>query len=112
MATATATPAATTCGPSRSFPPPPRRTWPSPPTPALATEDVTFSEPIDLNSFHPAGLSLTRDGAAVSLNGLMLTLTSGTTYRIGGLSSATLPNGAYVLTFGSSSVADLAGNPG
>ena len=66
---------------------------------------VTFSEPIDLNSFAPAAVSLI--GPAGSISASQPQLVSGSTYSIGFPAQAT--QGTYNLTIGTG-VKDYAGN--
>ena len=85
---------------------------PDPRNTPVGSVDVTFSEPVDLNTFTAADLTLTRDGNSVSLSGLTFDSLGGSTYRISGLSTATGTEGGYVLTVNGSGINDLAGNAG
>ena len=76
--------------------------------------DVTFSEP----NFTPAArisqlFSLSRDGTSIAIpSSATLTLLSGSTYRLAGLSSLDGAEGAYTLTVNGRYELDLAGNTG
>jgi hypothetical protein len=77
--------------------------------------DVTFSEPIDVSTFTFADLSLTFNGGANLINsfsGLSVSLVSGNTYRISGLTTLTTPSGNFVFSVNPSTITDLAGNAG
>jgi hypothetical protein len=83
------------------------------PIPAAVDDlDITFSEVMDLARFSAADVGLTRNGEAVTLPDLALTLVSGNTYRISGLASVTGIEGNYALTVNAAGLADLAGNAG
>jgi hypothetical protein len=85
----------------------------SPRNTAVATEDVTFSEPIDLGTFDFHDLTLTRDGVNIPLTGTVtIAPVSDSTYRISGLDAFTAPLGTYVLTVSAVGVQNLAGNTG
>src|SRR5262249_32601285 len=87
----------------------------SPRSTPLATEDVTFSEPIDLATFDYRDLMLTDDGATVPLTSAVTAApVAGTTatYRISGLGAFTSATGAYELTVDATGVRDPAGNGG
>jgi hypothetical protein len=73
---------------------------------AVSQVTVTFSEPVDLNTFSPAAITLTGPSGSVAVK--QPQLVSGTTYSIG-FASQTV-QGAYTLTI-ASTVADFAGNP-
>ncbi len=66
---------------------------------------VTFSEPVDLNTFIPSAITFTGPGGPISVN--QPQLVSGSTYAIGFAVQAA--SGAYALTI-APSVTDLAGN--
>jgi hypothetical protein len=77
--------------------------------------DVTFSEPIDLATFTPEDLRLTRDGTPLALPGtISILLVPGTaaTYRISGLQSLTGSPGIYALRVDATGITDLASNSG
>ena len=84
----------------------------SPRNSAVDTVDVTFSEAIAPASFTAADLSLTRDGAAVTLTGVTVTQVNPTTFRVNGLTGPTTAPGSYVLTVNAAGITDLAGNAG
>ncbi len=76
---------------------------------------VTFSEAINLSTFTTASLSLTDNGGANLITGVItISLVTGTTstYEVAGLSGLTTADGTYVLTADASSVQDEAGNSG
>lgn len=77
-----------------------------------ASVDVTFSEPIDESSFTRADVTLARGGAVLLAGGLTITPLGGASYRIGGLTNLTSPDGAYTLTVDATGVRDPAGNAG
>ncbi len=86
---------------------------PNPRNAAVSTVDVTFSEPINTSSQSAGALTLTDDGGANLINnGVSLTLVSGDTYAIGGLSGLTAAQGLYTLTVNAADLKDLNGNPG
>jgi hypothetical protein len=75
--------------------------------------DVTFSEPIKLDSFDWTSITLTRDGGANLINAgspLTLELVTGNVYRISGLGVADTFVGKYTLTMLADGVTDLVGN--
>ncbi|MBW4549589.1 MAG: S8 family serine peptidase, partial [Aphanocapsa sp. GSE-SYN-MK-11-07L] len=75
--------------------------------------DVQFSEQIDLNSFNKSDLTLTRNGATLTLPaGVAVEYLSGTTYRISGLGSLTNLPGTYSLQVDATTIQDNAGNSG
>lgn len=67
----------------------------SPRTTPVASIGLTFSEAV--TGVDLSDIALTRDGGAVSLAGASIS-GSGTTYTLSGLSTATTPDGSYVLT--------------
>ncbi len=86
---------------------------PDPRNLAVPTIDVTFSEPINTSSLNPAALTLTDDGGANLINGgVSLTLVSGDTYAICGLSGLTAAQGLYTLTVNAADLKDQNANPG
>ena len=93
---------------------------PSSRTSAVSSVNVTFSSPLDLNTFTAADLSLTVDGGANLLAGptlpfpITFALVAGTTstYRINGLTNYTGVNGAYQLTVNAGGIQDASGNTG
>ena len=81
----------------------------------MASDDVTFSEPINLTNFDFSAVTLTLNGGVNLINsGVTISLVSGAaaTYRIAGLETLTTPEGAYVLTVDAGKVQDLIGNDG
>ena len=73
--------------------------------PASPRSTVTFSEPVDLNTFTPSAITLTGPGGAIAVS--QPQLVSGSTYNIGFATQTA--QGAYTLTI-APSVTDLAGN--
>ncbi len=69
---------------------------PDPRTTAVSGVVVQFSAAV--SGFDVADLSLTRDGAAVSLGGVTLSTTDNVRWTIDGLTNATTTEGTYVLT--------------
>ncbi|MDB5297606.1 MAG: conserved repeat domain protein [Phycisphaerales bacterium] len=71
---------------------------------------VAFSEPV--TGFDAADLALTRGGTAVTLTGLTVSSSDGMTFTVSGLTTATTPAGAYVLTLKSAGtgIVDAASN--
>lgn len=81
----------------------------------MASDDVTFTEPINLTNFDFSAISLTLNGGTDLINsGVTISLVSGTTdtYRIAGLETLTATDGNYVLSVDASKVQDLNGNYG
>lgn len=75
--------------------------------------DVTFSEPIDANTFDYRDLALTRNGGANLMTATaQVTPLSPTTYRISNFQSLVGSEGAYVLTVNAAAISDAAGNSG
>ncbi len=75
--------------------------------------DVTFSKPIDPQKFTTGALSLTLGGGNnLITNAVTISLVSGATYQISGLSAIDTANGIYLLTVIGADVTDLAGNAG
>ncbi len=80
---------------------------------AVSTIDVTFSVPINPSTLSPGALTLTDDGGANLINsGVSLTLVSGDTYAIGGLSGLTVAQGEYTLTVNAADIQDQDGISG
>jgi hypothetical protein len=82
---------------------------------SLASEDVTFSEPINLTNFNYGAFNLSVNGGPNLINGgVTISLVNGTTdtYRISGLTSLTTTDGTYVLTVNAADVQDLNGVAG
>ena len=75
--------------------------------------DVTFSTAVNVASFSTAALSLTRNNQSVSLPPNVIFLpVSGTTYRIGGLDTATAGDSTYVLSLDPSKLSTPGGATG
>lgn len=88
---------------------------PDPRAAAVDEVTVTFTEAVDSASLDAGDLTLTRDGAAVSLAGVALTVTpvgTGHMFRIGGLGPVTVGDGDYVLTVAGAGVRSADGVPG
>jgi hypothetical protein len=86
---------------------------PNPRSTPVSTDNVVFSEPINLATFTSGALLLTLNGSSVPLTSAVTTsLVSGSTYQISGLDSFTAAAGNYVLTVNATGVQDLAGNTG
>jgi hypothetical protein len=87
----------------------------SPRTDPLDTLDVTFSKPIDPESFTTGALRLTRDGQPVTL-GNDVTITpvddTNTTFRVANLAAYTADPGDYELVVDGADIVDAAGNAG
>ncbi|KQP49886.1 CARDB domain-containing protein [Pseudorhodoferax sp. Leaf274] len=81
---------------------------------ALDVVDITFNTALDAASFSAGDLRLERDGVVQSLAGATLTLTAlaGNQYRLGGLASATVPDGNYTLTLLSTGLLSSGGAAG
>ena len=79
---------------------------------AVGTLDVTFNEPINLNTFTAANLSLTFNGGAIALSGVTIAPVSGSTYQIIGLAPLTAADGDYELTVSVAGVQDNLGDVG
>ena len=73
---------------------------------------VTFNKAVAQSTFTLDDLTLSRDGAAVSLAGAAVVRDSATVYRVTGLSAATGALGEYVFTVNAPGVSDDAGNAG
>ena len=74
---------------------------------------LTFSKPVVASTVSAAALSLTRDGAAVTVPAsAKLTQVSDTVWTVSGLDSALSEDGAYALSFDAARVRDLSGNAG
>jgi hypothetical protein len=76
---------------------------------SMASDDVTFSEAINLANFNYSALSLTLNGGANLINsGVTVSLVGGTTatYLIAGLAPLTTAEGIYVLSVDASKLQD------
>ena len=78
----------------------------------VGTLDVTFNEPINLNTFTDANLGLTYNNGVIPVSGATIALLSGSTYRISGLAPLTGLNGDYELTVSAAGVEDSMGDDG
>lgn len=81
----------------------------------VTSEQVSFSEPIDLTNFDWSAVSLTRNGGPnLIAGGLNISLVAGTTaaYRIDGLGPLTTADGTYLLTIDATHVRSLSGTAG
>ncbi|MFN0053885.1 MAG: S8 family serine peptidase, partial [Planctomycetales bacterium] len=86
---------------------------PDPRTTSVSSIDVTFSKPINATTFDYRDIVLTRDGGRnLASSALTISLVSGTTYRINGLSIPTGYNGAYSLSIDLGGISDLTGRRG
>ena len=84
---------------------------PDPRTTAVSTITIAFNEWV--NGFDKADLTLTRNGAAVSLATATLATSDNITFTLGSLTGLTGTAGTYVLTLtaAGSGITDLAGSP-
>ncbi len=79
----------------------------------VASIDVTFNKPINTSSLTASALSLTDNvGANLVNSSVTLSLVSGSTYQINGLSGLTAAQGSYVLTVNAAGITDQYGIPG
>ncbi|MFI5458474.1 MAG: SdrD B-like domain-containing protein [Isosphaerales bacterium] len=86
---------------------------PNPRNTPVSTRDVTFSEPVTLTAYSTTALTLTDNGGAnVITSAVTISLVSGSTYQIGGLSGLTSAEGGYTLTVNAAAIKDTYGNPG
>ncbi len=86
---------------------------PNPRNTAVSSVDVTFSSPINLAAFSDSALTLIdNNGSNLITNAVTVSLVSGSTYQIAGLSGLTSAEGKYTLTVNSSSIQDADGNVG
>ncbi len=86
---------------------------PDPRNTPLTSVIVTLNKPAGSVGIGTAALSLSDDGGPNLINGdVTITLVSGSTYRIGGLSSLTTIEGSYTLTVDAADITDPGGNPG
>jgi hypothetical protein len=75
--------------------------------------DVTFTEPINVSSFGPEDLTLTRDAVRLVISNLVtVQAISSNLFHISRLSDVTAPIGNYVLGLGTEGIQDRAGNAG
>ncbi len=86
---------------------------PNPRNTAVPSVDVTFSSPINLAAFSDSALTLTdNNGSNLITGAVTVSLVSGSTYQITGLSGLTSAEGKYTLTVNSSLIQDADGNFG
>jgi len=86
---------------------------PNPRASALSALDVTFTEPINSATLDFHDVSLSRDGAPVTLtSNVTAQVLSSNVFRLAGLATFTDAVGAYRLILDLSAVEDLAGNAG
>ena len=86
---------------------------PNPRNSAVSSIDFTFSEAIKTTGLTSGALTLTDNGGANLINsGVTITLVSGDTYAIGGLSSLSTAEGQYTLTVNAADIQDLNGFAG
>ena len=86
---------------------------PNPRNSNVASIDITFNKPINTSSLAASALSLTDNNGANLINsGVTLSLVSGSTYEINGLSGLTTAQGSYVLTVNAAGITDQYGTPG
>jgi hypothetical protein len=84
---------------------------PDPQAGGVHSIDVVFSEPIDLDTFTVADLTLTRDAGENLLNGsVSIAQVSTGTYRVSGLESLTGAIGVYEFTVIGANIKDFGGN--
>ena len=82
-------------------------------TGALDMVEVTFSEPLADGSFAPGDVELTRDGGPNLVDGsVAVSLVTGATWRIRGLSGLTAVDGVYRLTVNATGVTDASTTAG
>ena len=86
---------------------------PNPRNTPISTAQVAFNQPVNLATFTNSALTLTDNGGSNLITGAVtISLVSGSTYQIGGLSGLTSSNGNYTLTVNAADIQDLYGNPG
>ena len=86
---------------------------PDPRNSAVPYVDVTFNAPVNLASFTDSALTLTDNGGPnLITSAVTVSLVSGSTYQINGLSGLTASNGDYTLTVNATDIDDANGNPG
>jgi hypothetical protein len=86
---------------------------PNPRSSPVTNLDLTFTQPIDVATFTPDDLRLTRDGGANLLDSsVSLSAINDTTFRLEGLAPLTLSDGEYALTAFGTGVATSNGVPG
>ena len=86
---------------------------PNPRNATVASVNVTFSAPINLATVTAGAILLTDNGGPNLITGsVAMSLVSGSTYQIGGLSSLTTAQGEYTLTVNSAEIQDQNGIAG
>ena len=86
---------------------------PNPRNTSVSSIDVTFSMPINLNTFTDSSVTLTDNGGVnVVTSAVSFASVTGSTYQINGLSGLTKSNGNYTLTVNAAAIQDTYGNPG
>ncbi|HEV3310540.1 MAG TPA: right-handed parallel beta-helix repeat-containing protein, partial [Chloroflexota bacterium] len=86
---------------------------PNPRNSAVSSIDVAFSEAINTSSLTVGALTLTDNGGANLINsGVTLSLVSGDTYAIGGLSGLTTAQAEYTLSVNAADIQDQNGSAG
>ena len=86
---------------------------PDPRNSAVSSIDVTFSTPINTSSLTAGALTLTdNNGPNLITSAVTLSLASGSTYQIDGLSTLTGTSGNYTVTLNAAAIQDTNGNPG
>ena len=86
---------------------------PNPRNSAVSSIQVTFNEPINTSSLTAGALTLTdNNGTDLITSAVTMSLVSGSTYQINGLSGLTMNNGEYTLSVSAADIDDQSGNPG
>ncbi len=86
---------------------------PNPRNTSVGSIDVTFSEPVNLATFTDTRSSLTDNGGPnLITSAVTVSLVSGSTYQINGLSGLTASNGEYTLTVNAADIQDQNGIAG
>ena len=79
----------------------------------VTSVSVTLDEPAGSSGFGPAALTLTDNGGPNLITGAVsITLVSGSSYSISGLSTLTTAEGSYTLTVSAAEIQDPGGNAG
>jgi Bacterial Ig-like domain (group 3) len=86
---------------------------PNPRNTPVPNVDVTFNEAVSLATFSDSALTLTDNGGPNLINGsVAMSLVSGSTYQISGLSGFTAAQGEYTLTVNAAHIQDQSGSAG
>ena len=86
---------------------------PNPRNSPVSSVDVTFNEPINVASLAPGALVLNDDGGAnLITDAVTVSLVSGSTYQIGGLTALTTAEGNYTLTVDAADIENQDGDLG